>query len=110
MRHVDGWGVHTFRLVTDEGNSTLVKFRWKTLQGRAGLVWEEAQALGGKNPDFHRQDLWDAIESGRYPEWEVRYDSPESLVLTALLCSVGCSFRLFLYLQPKTDFIYVLLI
>lgn len=76
MRHVDGWGVHTFRLVTDEGNSTLVKFRWKTLQGRAGLVWEEAQALGGKNPDFHRQDLWDAIESGRYPEWEVRYDSP----------------------------------
>ncbi|EGC45438.1 catalase B [Histoplasma capsulatum var. duboisii H88] len=73
MRHVDGWGVHTFRLVTDEGNSTLVKFRWKTLQGRAGLVWEEAQALGGKNPDFHRQDLWDAIESGRYPEWELGF-------------------------------------
>ncbi|EQL29835.1 catalase B, variant 3 [Blastomyces dermatitidis ATCC 26199] len=71
MRHVDGWGIHTFRLVTDQGKSTLVKFRWRTLQGRAGLLWEEAQTLAGKNPDYHRQDLWDAIESGNYPEWEL---------------------------------------
>ncbi|PGH02646.1 catalase B [Blastomyces parvus] len=71
MRHVDGWGVHTFRLVSDEGKSTLVKFRWKTLQGRAGMLWEEAQTVAGKNADYHREDLWNAIESGHYPEWEL---------------------------------------
>ncbi|KAK2785018.1 hypothetical protein FQN53_008069 [Emmonsiellopsis sp. PD_33] len=70
LRHVDGFGIHTFRLVTDEGKSRLVKFHWKSLQGKAGMVWEEAQAVAGKNPDFHRKDLWDAIEAGRFPEWE----------------------------------------
>ncbi|OAX79436.1 hypothetical protein ACJ72_06247 [Emergomyces africanus] len=70
LRHVDGWGVHTFRLVTEQGNSTFVKFRFKCLQGRSSMLWEEAQTVSGKNPDFHRQDLWEAIESGRYPEWE----------------------------------------
>jgi catalase len=67
----DGFGVHTFRLVTDNGVSRLVKWHWKTKQGKASLVWEEAQALAGKNPDFHRQDLWDAIVSGNGPEWEL---------------------------------------
>lgn len=71
-RHMDGWGVHTFRFVTDDGKTKLVKFRFKTLQGKASLVWEEAQVTAGKNADFHRQDLFDSIDKGLYPEWEVR--------------------------------------
>ncbi|KAJ9151929.1 Catalase [Pleurostoma richardsiae] len=70
-RHMDGFGVHTFRLVTEDGSSKLVKWHWKTKQGKASLVWEEAQVVSGKNSDFHRQDLWDAIESGNGPEWEL---------------------------------------
>ncbi|QSZ29020.1 hypothetical protein DSL72_003530 [Monilinia vaccinii-corymbosi] len=70
-RHMDGFGVHTFRLVTDSGTSKLVKWHWKSKQGKASLVWEEAQVLAGKNADFHRKDLWDAIESGNGPEWEL---------------------------------------
>ncbi|CAD6503422.1 BgTH12-03087 [Blumeria graminis f. sp. triticale] len=70
-RHMDGFGVHTMRLVTDDGKSKLVKWHWKTKQGKASLVWEEAQILAGKNPDFHRQDLWDDINAGNGPEWEL---------------------------------------
>ena len=70
-RHMDGWGVHTYRLVTNEGATKLVKWNWKSLQGKASFLWEEAQAVGGKNSDFHRQDMWNAIEAGVYPEWEV---------------------------------------
>ncbi|KAF2012137.1 catalase-domain-containing protein [Aaosphaeria arxii CBS 175.79] len=69
-RHMDGWGVHTFRFVTDSGKSKLVKFRFRTLQGKASLVWEEAQITAGKNADYHRQDLFDSINKGLYPEWE----------------------------------------
>ncbi|OOF94534.1 hypothetical protein ASPCADRAFT_507490 [Aspergillus carbonarius ITEM 5010] len=71
FRHVDGFGVHTYRLVTDSGASKLVKFHWKSLQGKASMVWEEAQQVSGKNADFMRQDLWEAIEADRYPEWEL---------------------------------------
>ncbi|KAI1351671.1 catalase [Xylaria sp. FL0043] len=71
FRHMDGFGVHTYRLVTDEGESKLVKWHWKTKQGRASLYWEEAQALAGKNADAHREDLFEAISSGSYPEWEL---------------------------------------
>lgn len=71
FRHMDGFGVNTYRFVTDEGESKLVKFHFKTQQGVAGLVWEEAQAIMGKNPDYHRQDLFDSIDGGSYPEWEV---------------------------------------
>ncbi|KAL0574634.1 hypothetical protein V5O48_007330 [Marasmius crinis-equi] len=70
-RHMDGFGVHTFRLVNAEGKSKLVKFHFKTQQGRASLIWPEAQVLQGQNPDFHREDLWNSIESGAFPEWEV---------------------------------------
>ncbi|KAI1828370.1 catalase [Xylaria intraflava] len=70
-RHMDGFGIHTFRLVTDEGVSKLIKWHWKTKQGRASLYWEEAQALAGKDADAHRADLFDAISSGNYPEWEL---------------------------------------
>ncbi|RAL65010.1 hypothetical protein DID88_001118 [Monilinia fructigena] len=71
FRHMDGFGVHTFRLVNDSGASKLIKWHWKSKQGKASLVWEEAQVLAGKNADFHRKDLWDAIESGNGPEWEL---------------------------------------
>jgi catalase len=70
-RHMDGFGIHTFRFVTDQGATKLVKFHWKTKQGKASLVWEEAQVLAGKNADVHRQDLWDAIAAGNGPEWEL---------------------------------------
>ena len=70
-RTMEGFGVHTFRLVDDEGGTTLVKFHWKPKQGVHSLVWEEAQIINGMDPDFHRRDLADAIEGGAYPEWEL---------------------------------------
>ena len=69
---MNGFGVHTFRFVTDAGDSKLVKFHWTSLQGKASLVWEEAQQVAGKNADYHRQDLYNAIQAERFPEWEVR--------------------------------------
>jgi catalase len=70
-RMMDGFGVHTFRLVNAEGTSTFVKFHWKPMLGVHSLVWDEAQQLAGKDPDFHRRDLWDAIDSKAYPEYEL---------------------------------------
>ncbi|MDH2414601.1 catalase [Nocardioides sp. CER19] len=70
-RMMEGFGVHTFRLVNAAGETTLAKFHWKPKLGVHGLVWEEAQFLGGFDPDFHRRDLADAIEAGAYPEWEL---------------------------------------
>ena len=70
-RTMEGFGVHTFRCVNAEGGTSLVKFHWKPRLGVHSLVWEEAQMLGGFDPDFHRRDLYDAIESGAYPEWEL---------------------------------------
>jgi catalase len=72
IRHLDGFGIHTFRFVTDDGASKLVKYHWSSLQGRASLVWEEAQATAGTNADHLRKDLYDNIAAGRFPEWEVR--------------------------------------
>src|SRR5215208_447743 len=71
FRMMEGFGVHTFRLVNEQGQSTFVKFHWKPLLGVHSLVWDEAQKLMGKDPDFHRQDLWEAIETGNYPEYEL---------------------------------------
>ena len=70
-RMMDGFGVHTFRLINDQGKSTFVKFHWKPLLGVHSLVWDEAQKLAGKDPDFHRRDLWEAIENKAYPEYEL---------------------------------------
>ena len=70
-RTMEGFGVHTFRLSNAEGATSLVKFHWKPVLGVHSLVWEEAQLLGGLDPDFHRRDLYDAIESGAHPEWEL---------------------------------------
>ncbi|WP_030236611.1 catalase [Streptomyces sp. NRRL S-350] len=80
-RMMEGFGVHTFRLVNAEGASTLVKFHWKPKLGVHSLVWEEAQLIGGMDPDFHRRDLYDAIEAGAFPQWELGIqtfpDTPE---------------------------------
>jgi catalase len=70
-RTMEGFGVHTFRLVNDAGETTLVKFHWKPKLGVHSLTWEEAQLISGVDPDFHRRDLYDAIEAGAYPEWEL---------------------------------------
>jgi catalase len=75
FRHMDGWGVHTYRLVTADGKTKLVKWHWKSLQGKVSLLWEEAQKAAGKNADYYRQDLYNAIAAGVYPEWEVRIDT-----------------------------------
>ncbi|HEY9430540.1 MAG TPA: catalase HPII [Blastocatellia bacterium] len=71
FRMMEGFGVHTFRFVSEAGESRFVKFHWKPLLGVHSVVWDEAQKISGKDPDFHRRDLWEAIESGAYPEWEL---------------------------------------
>lgn len=71
LRSIQGFGVHTFRLINAKNETFLVKFHWTPKQGVAQVVWDEALKLNGKDPDFHRRDLWDAIERGNYPEWEL---------------------------------------
>ena len=70
-RMMEGFGVHTFRFINDRGKGRFVKFHWKPLLGLHAVVWDEAQKISGKDPDFHRRDLWEAIENGDYPEWEL---------------------------------------
>jgi catalase len=70
-RTMEGFGVHTFRLVNAEGKSTFVKFHWKPKQGLQSVCWNEAVKINGADPDFHRRDLWDAINGGDFPEWEL---------------------------------------
>ncbi|WP_281174286.1 catalase [Nocardioides aequoreus] len=70
-RMMEGFGVHTFRLVAADGSTCLAKFHWKPELGVHSLVWEEAQLLAGIDPDFHRRDLADAIEAGAFPSWEL---------------------------------------
>ncbi|MCW2691979.1 MAG: catalase [Mycobacterium sp.] len=71
FRTMEGFGIHTFRLVDAEGGTALVKFHWKPAAGVHGLVWEEAQLLAGMDPDFHRRDLYDGIGAGSPLEWEL---------------------------------------
>jgi catalase len=70
-RMMEGFGVHTFRLVNEAGQARFAKFHWRPTLGTASLVWDEAQKLQGKDPDFNRRDLWEAIENGDYPEFEL---------------------------------------
>jgi catalase len=70
-RMMEGFGVHTFRLINEEGRSNFVKFHWKPLLGVHSVAWDEAQNISGKDPDFHRRDLWEAIENGDFPQWEL---------------------------------------
>ncbi|TWT33499.1 Catalase C [Posidoniimonas corsicana] len=71
FRMMEGFGVHTFRMINEQGDVTLVKFHWRPKLGTFSLVWDEAVVINGADPDFHRRDLWNAIESGDYPEWEL---------------------------------------
>jgi catalase len=70
LRQVEGFGVHTFRLINANGESNYCKFIWKPKAGLSNLLWDEAQKIAGKNIDFHRDDLYTAINNGDYPEWE----------------------------------------
>jgi catalase len=71
FRFMEGFGVHTFRFINADGKSTFVKFHWKPKLGLQSVVWNEAVKINGADPDFHRRDLWNAIQSGDYPEWEL---------------------------------------
>ena len=71
LRMIEGFGVHTFRFVDSDGKSTFVKFHWKPKQGLQSVVWNEAVKINGADPDFHRRDLWDAINADDFPEWEL---------------------------------------
>ncbi|MFC2949040.1 catalase [Virgibacillus sediminis] len=70
FRMMEGFGVHTFRFVNEKGKGHFVKFHWKPKLGVHSVVWDEAQKINGKDPDFHRGDLYESIEKGNYPEWE----------------------------------------
>ena len=72
FRFMEGFGVHTFRLVNANDESTFVKFHWKPKLGLQSVVWNEAVKINGADPDFHRRDLWQSIQSGNFPEWELR--------------------------------------
>jgi catalase len=71
FRFMEGFGVHTFRLVNARGKSTFVKFHWKPKLGMQSVVWNEAVKINGADPDFHRRDMWNSIKSGNFPEWEL---------------------------------------
>ena len=71
LRTMQGFGVHTFRLVNAEGESRFCKFHWEPVAGTHSVVWDEAVKINGADPDFHRRDLWSSIEAGNYPQWEL---------------------------------------
>ena len=71
LRMMEGFGVHTFKLVNAEGKGTFVKFHWKPKLGVHQVAWQEAQKISGYDADFHRRDLWEAIEEGDYPQWDL---------------------------------------
>ncbi len=70
-RTMEGFGIHTFRLINAEGKATFVRFHWKPLAGKASMFWDESQKLTGRDPDFHRRELWESIEAGDFPEYEL---------------------------------------
>ncbi|MFC3074633.1 catalase C [Shinella pollutisoli] len=71
FRFMEGFGVHTFRLVNAKGETTFVKFHWKPKLGLQSVAWNEAVKINGADPDYHRRDLWNAIQAGNFPEWEL---------------------------------------
>ena len=71
FRMMEGFGVHTFRLLNHEGHSTYVKFHWRPKLGLQSVIWDEALKINGADPDFHRRDLWHSIDQGNFPEWEL---------------------------------------
>ena len=75
LRMMQGFGVHTFRLINAKGESTFVKFHWNPVAGTHSLDWDESVKICGADPDFHRRDLWEAIEAGAFPEWELSFQT-----------------------------------
>lgn len=73
LRMMEGFGIHTYRLINEKGEAHFVKFHWKPLLGVHSVTWEEAVKINGADADFHRRDLWEAIEAGQYPEWELGF-------------------------------------
>jgi len=73
LRFMEGFGVHTFRLINAKNESTFVKFHWKPKLGLQSVLWNEAVKINGADPDFHRRDLWTAIQTGNFPEWELQF-------------------------------------
>lgn len=71
FRFMEGFGVHTFRMINKEGKSRFVKFHWKPKLGVQSVTWDEAVKINGADPDYHRRDLWDSIQTGNFPEWEL---------------------------------------
>lgn len=71
LRMIEGFGVHTFKLVNAEGKATFVKFHWKPRLGIHSVAWNEAQKISGFDADFHRRDLWEAIDNGDFPQWDL---------------------------------------
>ncbi len=71
LRMIEGFGIHSFRMINAEGKSSYVKFHWRPNLGMQSVVWDEALKISGADPDFHRRDMWDAIVSGDFPEWEL---------------------------------------
>ncbi|ROR54979.1 catalase [Luteococcus japonicus] len=71
FRFMEGFGVHSYKFVNAKGEARFVKFHWKPLQGLQSVTWPEALSINGADPDFHRRDLWDSIQAGDFPEWEL---------------------------------------
>ena len=71
LRMIEGFGVHTFKFVNKAGEATLVKFHWRPRLGLQSTTWDEAVKIAGADPDFHRRDLWESIDAGRFPEWDL---------------------------------------
>ena len=71
LRMIEGFGTHTFRFINDKDESTFVKFHWKPVLGMSYVVWDEAQKISGMDSDFHRRELWDSIQTGEFPEWDL---------------------------------------
>src|ERR1700676_1477577 len=84
FRMMEGFGVNTFRLVNSEGMSKFVKFHWRPVLGTAAVLWDEAVKISGADPDYHRRDLFEAIASGNFPEWEFGFQIVDQKTADAL--------------------------
>ena len=84
LRHMEGFGIHTFRLINAAGESTFVKFHWRPTVGAASTLWEEAVKIAGADPDHHRRDLWESIDNSNFPEWTLSIQAFDQKTADAL--------------------------
>src|SRR4030081_2321558 len=89
LRHIEGFGVHTFRLVNARGESTFVKFHWRPSIGAASTLWDEAVKIAGADPDYTRRDLWESIDKGDFPEWTLNIQALDQKTADKLDRSCG---------------------